>query len=321
MMIKKITDSDTCEYDDLAKKHGTIFNTIDWLKMFGDKAHVCGIYDKGDNLIGGFTLYEEKKFGLHIFRNPPFTAYIGPFLEIKADNPVTIMDTWKRVLSLIADFIESLSCSVVSVCLNKNVVDTQPFTWKKFKVAPAYTYILDMSKSIEDIRKGMSSERRNDINKAARDGLVVKRLDNFEVVKSLVLKTFSRQEVMINKDYLDKVLFEYASDTNSFAFVAFEDGDPIAASFCVYDKSCAYYLLGGYDCEKKHHGAGALAVWEAMRYAQELGLKYFDFEGSMIPQIEKYFRGFGGQLTPYYRINKAKLPLEILLKFFKRELF
>jgi len=41
----------------------------------------------------------------------------------------------------------------------------------------------------------------------------------------------------------------------------------------------------------------------------------------MIPQIKKYFRGFGGKLTPYYRINKAKLPIEILLKFFKREVF
>jgi hypothetical protein len=53
-----------------------------------------------------------------------------------------------------------------------------------------------------------------------------------------------------------------------------------------------------------------------------LGIKYFDFEGSMLPQIEIFFRGFGGQLVPYYnRINKAKLPLEILLKFYKRELF
>lgn len=57
------------------------------------------------------------------------------------------------------------------------------------------------------------------------------------------------------------------------------------------------------------------------KHAKNLGLKYFDFERSMIPQIERYFRGFGGQLTPYYRINKAKLPFEILLKFFKRESF
>ena len=89
----------------------------------------------------------------------------------------------------------------------------------------------------------------------------------------------------------------------------------------MYDKITTYYLLGGYDFENKHHGAGPLVIWESIKYSKEIGLKYFDFEGSMVPQIEKHFRGFGGKLTPYYRINKARLPLEILLKFLKRELF
>lgn len=321
MLIKKISDSDNLSYNDLATKYGTVFNTIDWLKIFGDEAQVYGVYDKGDNLVGGFCTYKEKKFGLKIYCNPPFTPSIGPFLEIKAKNPVMVMNTWKKALSSMADFIEGLPYSVISICLNKNIVDTQPFIWKKFKVIPGYTYLLDLGKSIEDIRKDMSAERRNDMNKATRDGLITKLVDNFEMVKSLVLKTFSRQEMTISKYYLERILFEFTNDSNSFAFATFKDDSPIATSFCIYDRETAYYLLGGYDYERKHHGAGALATWEAISYAQSLGLKYFDFEGSMVPQIERYFRGFGGQLIPYYRINKAKLPLEMLLKLFKRELF
>lgn len=321
MLIKKISDSDNVKYNDLATEYGTIFNTIDWLKIFGDKAQVCGIYDKGDNLIGGFTIYEEKKFGLRIFRNPRFTPTIGPFLEVKAKNPVAVMDMWKEALSLLADFLDNFHSSIISVSLSRNVIDTQPFIWKKFKVVPGYTYVVGLNEPIDNIRGNMSAEKRNDINKATRDGLLVEQVNNFEVVKSLVFKTFLRQELSVNKDYLSKILFEFATGDNSFAFVTFKDNSPIAASFCVYDKETAYYLLGGYDYEKKHHGAGALATWEAIKYAQQLGLKYFDFEGSMVPQIERYFRGFGGRLTPYYRINKAKLPVEILLKFFKRELF
>jgi hypothetical protein len=321
MLVKKISDSDNLKYNNLSTEYGTVFNTIDWLKIFGGKAQACGIYDKGDNLIGGFTIYEEKKFGLHIFRNPRFTPAIGPFLEIKAKNPVAVMGTWKEALSSMAEFIEGLSYSVVSFSLDKSIVDTQPFIWKKFKVIPGYTYLLDLSKSIDDIWTEMSAERRNDMNKATRDGLIVKRVENFETAKSLVLKTFSRQKLAVKEYYLDKILFEFANDVNCFAFTTYKDDNPIAISFCVCDRKTAYYLLGGYDYERKHHGAGALATWEAIKYAHQLGLKYFDFEGSMVPQIERYFRGFGGKLTPYYRINKAKLPLEILLKFFKRERF
>jgi len=321
MLIKQVSDSDSAEYDHLAREYGTVFNTIDWLKIFEGEARAYGIYDKGNNLIGGFSIYKEKRFGFKIYRNPPFTPCIGPFLEIKAKNPVAVMNAWKKALSSMADFIEHLPYSVISIPLNKNIVDTRPFIWKKFKVIPGYTYLLDLGKSIEDVRKGMSAERRNDMNKATRDGLITKLVDNFEMVKSLVLKTFSRQEMTISKYYLERILFEFANDSNSFAFATFKDDSPIATSFCIYDRETAYYLLGGYDYERKHHGAGALATWEAISYAQSLGLKYFDFEGSMVPQIERYFRGFGGQLTPYYRINKAKLPLEMLLKLFKRELF
>lgn len=321
MKIEKLMDRHSGSYEELAINHGTIFNTLSWLKLFEDSVQIYGIYDKGNNLTGGFSVYKEKKLGFTIYRNSPFTPTMGPFLKVNAKNPVVIMDTWKRVLSLMADFIETLPYSVISVSLNKNIIDTQPFIWKKFKVIPGYTYLLDLTKSIEDIQKGMSAERRNDMNKGARDGLMVKQINDFEVVNSLVIKTFSRQEKKTNEYYLNKILFNFADNTNSFAYATFRDDSPIATSFCVYDRDTAYYLLGGYDSENKHHGAGALAVWEAVKHAKELGLKYFDFEGSMVPQIERYFRGFGGKLTPCYRINKAKLPLEILLKFFKRELF
>ena len=321
MKIKRITERNKENYEKIAISEGVIFNRLSWLKIFNNKVQIYGIYDKGNNLIGGFYLYKQKKLGLTIYRNPPFTPTIGPFLQIKAKNPVVIMNKWKEILSLMADFFEKLSYSVISISLNKNIVDTQPFIWRKFKVIPGYTYIIDLEKSTQDIRKEMSIVRRNDINKALRDELIVKYNDNLEIVKSLVLKTFLRQNKKTNQHYLNKVLFEFANKNNSFSFVSFQNNKPIAVVFCVYDRSTAYYLLGGYDSKNSHHGAGALAMWEAIKFAKKLGIKYFDFEGSMVPQIERYFRGFGGQLTPYYRINKAKLPLEILLKFYRRELF
>ncbi|MDD5063957.1 MAG: GNAT family N-acetyltransferase [Phycisphaerae bacterium] len=321
MEINLLSNSGKSRYDELAEKHGTVFSRLDWLKIFADKVRIYGIYDKNGGIIGGFHIYTERRLGFKLSRNPLFTPMIGPFLEVKAKNPVAIMDYWKETLSLLADFLDKLPCSIVSVSLSKEIVDTQPFVWKKFKVVPGYTYVLDLESSVDDIRSDMSAERRNDINKASRDGLVVRQVNDFKIVKSLVFKTLSRQDLAVDEVYLDRVLFEFANKNNCFAFAAFRENIPIAVSFCIRDSRTAYYLLGGYDDKNKHHGAGALAVWEAIKHAQSLGLKQFDFEGSMVPQIERYFRGFGGKLTPYYRVNKAKLPLEILLKLFKRELF
>ena len=321
MEIKQVKKCDREHYEKCAKEYGTIFNSLDWLSIFGDKVHIYGIYDKGGVLIGGFNLYKEKKYGFSVYSNPPFTPAIGPFLKVNAQNPVSVMDTWKKTLTLMADFIEKLPYSVVSFLLNRNIIDMQPFIWKKFKVNPVYTYLLNLSVSIEDIWKRMSNERRKNINKARKDGLHVTKITDYEIIKALVLKTYSRQMKGIKEFYLNKILFDFANSNNSFAFVTYGNDNAFACSFCVYDFDTAYYLLGGYNHKNKHHGAGTLSMWESIKYAKELGLKYFDFEGSMVPKIERYFRGFGGQLTPYYRVNKASLPIEMLLKLFKRELF
>lgn len=321
MIIKELPQDDFNKYEELSSEYGSIFNSLKWLRIFGDKVQVYGIYNKGSNLSGGFALYKERKLGISIYRNPPFTAVIGPFLKIEAQNPVSIMDIWKGVISIMAEFIENLPYSIVSFSIDRQVVDMQPFIWCKFKVVPGFTYILDLTLSIDDIWKRMSNERRNDIRKGQSDGLTVEQTNDLEIIKSLVLKTFLRQQKELNEQYLNEILFKFANNENSFAFLTLNNDNPIACSFCIHDRKTAYYLLGGYDHENKHHGAGAMAMWEAIKHAKNIGLRYFDFEGSMIPQIERYFRGFGGILTPYYRINKAKLPLEIFLKFYRRELF
>lgn len=320
MKIREIKSDGIEEYKTSSFTYRSIFSTYEWLKMF-DNLSIYGIFDEGDNLIGGFYLYKEKKFGITIYRNPPFTPFIGPFIKIESQNPVKVANKYREILSLMAEFLSKLNYSIIFVSLSRNIIDTLPFIWKKFKVIPGYTYILDLNKPLDNLFKNMTIERRNDINKAIRDKLIIEKVNDFAIIKSLVLKTFFRQGKNINEYYLNKILFEFANDSNSFAFVTFRDKKPIAGAFCIYDKLTAYYLIGGYDYEFKHHGAGALALWKAIEYSKEIGLKYFDFEGSMIPQIERYFRGFGGELKPYFRINKAWLPIEVLLKFYKREIF
>jgi hypothetical protein len=319
MEIEILDKKNIESYNELALNYGSLFNKYDWLKLI-ENISIYGIYE-GSHLIGGFHLYKENKFGLSIYKNPPFTPSIGPFLKIEAQNIVKITSKTREAFMVMAELLDKLNYDIISVSLSRKYIDALPFIWKKFKVVPGYTYIIDLNMPLDNIQKMMSPERRNDISKSLKDHLDVEKIYDFNLVKNLIIKTFSRQKKSLNYHYLNKILFNYANDKNSYAFATFYKDKPIAAIFCVFDKTTAYYLLGGYDYEYKHHGAGALAIWEAIKYSKEIGLKYFDFEGSIIPQIERYFRGFGGILTPYYRINKAKLLFEILLKFFKREIF
>ena len=80
-------------------------------------------------------------------------------------------------------------------------------------------------------------------------------------------------------------------------------------------------MLGSVVKDSGLQGVNNLLVRESITAAKELGCSTFDFEGSMLEGVEKFFRSFGPELVPYYTVNKALLPLELALKFRKRELF
>ena len=83
-----------------------------------------------------------------------------------------------------------------------------------------------------------------------------------------------------------------------------KEGEPLGGVWIAWDDKRAYYLLGGFDHSAKSNNAVALAMWRAIQFtATNLKLPEFDFEGSMIPAVERFFRKFGGTIIPNYTIR------------------
>jgi hypothetical protein len=72
----------------------------------------------------------------------------------------------------------------------------------------------------------------------------------------------------------------------------------------VWDRHAAYNLLGGADPQLRTSGASSLLMWESIVRARER-TDVFDFEGSMLQPVERFFRSFGARQTPYLRVSRA----------------
>ena len=321
MEIRRLSRPDLDAYYSLASEHGRVFYSSAWAEVYGACLQQYGVFDSKSKLLGGFHLVEERRLGFRFFRNPPFTPVIGPFVLARAQNPVPLLEARRKVSESMAGFLAGQQRAVVSVSLDHDVTDALAFDWAGFKTSPRYTYQIDLRREIGEILKDCSQTRRNDISKATRDGLVAERAADLRVVGDLVRDTFARTEGRLDASVLDAILDKFAKPHNSYAFVTSQKGRPIAATFIIHDRTTAYYVLGGYDSGNAHHGAGALAIVEAIKAAQEMGLQTFDFEGSSIPPVERFFRGFGGRLAHHFTVSRAWLPLEMALKFKKRNLF
>ena len=89
-----------------------------------------------------------------------------------------------------------------------------------------------------------------------------------------------------------------------------------AAVYIAWADNTAYYLMGGSDPALRDSGAHLLALWEAIIFASSVA-KRFDFEGSMLPQIEHVFRGFGAKQWPYSSIMRVPPAPTSLNEFLK----
>ena len=128
--------------------------------------------------------------------------------------------------------------------------------------------------------------------------------------------TFSRKKVRypFEKNWLKNVCDTCISRNQGKMFHAVDQYGNVSSSiFIIWDDRSAYYLMGGSrNDHSKPRGGNSLLLWEAIKFSASV-TKKFNFEGSMIENVEKFFRGFGGELEIYHHILQAR-PLIKLYK-------
>lgn len=293
---------------------GLLFNSPLWLQNYAPQNIVqCAILNNNGDVIGCFLYYRFKKAMFSFAISAPFTPHIGLYYDNPSGSVVGKNSFHKDILTEVAAYFDGLGVHSVDLSLPDEIVDTQPFIWRGYASRTRYSYLIDLAKTQEELWASLSSEKRKSINKAAKDGLRIELTTDFEQVYPLIIQSLERNRQAKNTGIIKNILFSFATPANSFAFIAYHNNVPIGASFCVVARTKAIYLFGGLDAGNKHHGAGVSCMWHSILRAKALNISYFDFEGSMNPAIERYFREFGGRLVPYYNIRKTRPLLRLLM--------
>ncbi len=319
-IAKKIDDSEIPKWDELALKSGSIFQSSTWADLFAAKTEKIGIYD-GYKLTGGFLLSLEKKLGLKIIHNPPFTPYVGPFGENRGlGQSAEATDYRRKLAKAMLSYIAALKPHIVTLYLAPGWVDGLPFFWQGYKVVYSYTYIIDLTAEETALRAGLSKSRRSGISKALKDGIAIRQLTDINEVIRLVRATYERKKEALPVKNMEHIVGTMALGQQSYALGAYEQDKLTAVNYIVNDDRGAYNLLSG-SLEEANLGACGLLLFESLLEAKRRGKIFLDLEGSSLTGVEHFYRSFGGTLTPVMTINKAILPLEMALKLRLRSRF
>lgn len=322
LMYKPLTESDLNLWDGYVDAHldGTIFHTSFYQKAIGKNPEAHIIFE-GDEIVGGVLLTRFAKFKVNGYHKGPYTPYNGAvFGKIGAKKDQT--NLIRTALNLLLNSLPSAGIYEFNLPINHQ--DFIPYITKGYTVTARITYVLPIE--LQKIEKYNSSTRNyiNRLRELEKTGdLKIISDENIDEFLAFHKLCASERNYDPKTDIIRKLFSSTDLSGKWKCFRIYYKDTLISGCITIWDLKKAYNLLNGTsfknvspDFNPLIKQVNALCMHLAIENATNLGLT-FDFEGSMLPGVEKFYRHFGAIQTPYYRAVKSPSILYQMLSFGK----
>jgi Acetyltransferase (GNAT) domain len=281
-----------------------IFHQPWWLDAVAPRRWDAVTVERGGRTVARLPFLVRGPRRMRVLTQPPLTPFLGPWVAPEPGakyakalgDEMDLQAELEAALPAAAAFRQNFAATVPG-CL--------PFLWAGYRAGVRYTYRLEDLRSEPELWAGLGGNIRREIRKArqrveVREDLGV---DRFHAVWA---KTFQRQGLTApDRSRLERIEGAAADRGARAMLFACDESDRIhAVAYLVWDRHTAYYLMGGGDPQLRTSGASSLLMWEAIRRARGV-TGVFDFEGSMLQPVERFFRAFGGRQAPYLHVSRA----------------
>lgn len=287
----------------LESPQGTIFSSPEWLQAVSPGNWDYLIIEKNNVIIICMPIITVEKFSFSILNMPPLTQSLGVLLPVEKGK---YAEELSRNMNRINDLLEELPrFSYFTQRFHPSFKNWLPFYWNGFKQTTRYTYIIEDLTNLDDVWNGFRSNIRQEIRKAEKQ-ITIEPSKDFDALNFCIKSTFERQNgIEFNFEVLERI-FETCESLNcgKIFLAKNKNGDLCGGVYIVWDNKSSYYLSGGSPDQYKTTGAMPFLIWEAIKYSSGI-TQQFNFEGSMIKSIERFFRAFGAKQIPYFEISKS----------------
>jgi lipid II:glycine glycyltransferase (peptidoglycan interpeptide bridge formation enzyme) len=283
-----------------------LFSQAWWLDIVAGKNNWdVVIIERDKEIIASMPFVLSKSKGLIFLTQPKLTQSLGPWFKKSKCKYAKKLSLEKDLMNELIDKLPEFDSFYQN--WNHNITNWLPFFWKGFTQTTRYTYILPLISDSEKLWEGLQENIRTDIKKAKNKYKLIIQSDLpiSDFIK-LQQKTFKRQNIAmpIPLDLIERLDQECSNRNIRKMMIAVDEmGRHHAGIYIVWNHQSAYYLMSGGDPELRNSGATSYLLWEAIKFTSSV-TNSFDFEGSMIEPVERFFRAFGARQTPYFSISK-----------------
>mgnify|MGYP000456884741 CR=1 FL=1 len=326
--LKVASDRDAEKWDNIVETspHGTIFHKWNWLKI-AEKYTKSKLYPiigyKGDSPIGIFPLFYFRKYYTKMIFSPPprvLMLYLGPLITSNK-NYSKIERIFINFNEKVNEFItHKLSCNYIRIRTSPGLVDSRPFIWAGYEVEPLYTYIINLTKGIEQIWSGLKKELRKNITKAQKEGVKVEEgfKEDLYFIESLLAKRFEEQGFHSGsphyRNYLSE-LYEIFHPHHLRIFVAKYRNEIITGQIVVCHKDKLSLWTGSPKTSILRGSPNDLLQWEIIKWAHKHGFKYCEImDAGDNPRLRHFKAKFNPELFVWFSAVKYSSPIFKMLE-------
>lgn len=261
-----------------------------------------------DDYVRVFPLPIKRKFGIELIYQPFFTQQLGVFSQkILTEEVVT-------------NFLNAIPANFkyVEIYLNTfNKIDGD-----NYQVAPQLNHELDLINTYENLAKKYSKNLKRNLKKAQESQLsIIPNIKPDDIIELFRENIGSKIKHLKDRDYLNLKRLIYTAIHRGVAEVlgAFTTTNELCGGVIyLMANRKLIYLFSGLNETGKQLAAMPKLIDYAIREKATQHLT-FDFEGSNIPELARFYKSFGAKEVVYSKLTMNRLNplLKLALKTYR----
>jgi len=165
------------------------------------------------------------------------------------------------------------------------------------------TFVLDLSPSLEDLRKNLDKKWRNQLNAAERNSLAIiegNSVDLYRRFRQLYQQMWERKRFAMNVslEQFEQIQERLPQDQKMRILICEHEGKPNAALVCSALGDSAVYLLGATNDQGMKLKSSYLLQWTLIQRLKESGVRFYDLGGidpEANPGVHHFKSGLSGE--------------------------
>jgi hypothetical protein len=303
-------------YDEMVADVGSVFASGWWLDAVAPGRWRPHTVTEGGSVVAAWPATVRPTRWGEVLEGAPLTPFLGPLMRL----PDNVVQHWAEQQRLLGALLEEIGpVAAIDARCHPEFDYWTPLRWHGFAQTTTYTWRLEDISDTEAVFARTRENVRREVRKAAKRGVSVGP-GGLEELLAVHAHTAAQQGIAgasVSRATLRRIDEAAAPrDARSILVARDADGHVHAGAYLVHDARYTYYLVGGSDASVRNSGAMSATIWAGIELASARG-GGFDFEGSMLRPIERFFRAFGGHPTPCSRVRRTTsrgLALEVAAK-------